>query len=58
MCEVNKELRDYIEQKILPIYEKNDSGHGIDHIKYVTKRSLSFACQFLWQSLKNCTFFM
>lgn len=46
MCEVNKELRDYIEQKILPIYEKNDSGHGIDHIKYVTKRSLSFACQF------------
>lgn len=43
---MNKELKDYIEKEILPMYEKNDSGHGICHIKYVTKRSLAFASQF------------
>lgn len=35
MMHVTKELKDYIEQQILPIYEKNDTGHGIEHIKYV-----------------------
>ncbi|MGN1341776.1 MAG: HD domain-containing protein [Bacilli bacterium] len=46
MMHVTKELKDYIEQQILPIYEKNDTGHGIEHIKYVVKRSLEFANQF------------
>lgn len=44
--EVNKELKHYIEQKIFPIYEKNDSGHGMEHINYVIKRSFKFASQF------------
>ena len=46
MMHVTKELKDYIEQQILPIYERNDTGHGIEHIKYVVKRSLEFANQF------------
>ncbi len=42
----NSDLKDYIEQQILPIYENNDSGHGIEHVQYVVKRSLKFASQF------------
>ena len=39
MKTINRELKDYIEQQILPIYANNDSGHGIEHIQYVVKRS-------------------
>ena len=46
MKEINKQLQQYIEEKIYPIYDKNDSGHGIEHIKYVIKRSFEFANQF------------
>ena len=43
---VKQQLTKYVEEKILPIYDKNDSGHGIEHIKYVIKRSFEFANQF------------
>ena len=43
MKTVNNELKNYIEKQILPIYEKNDAAHDINHIKYVIKRSLEFA---------------
>lgn len=46
MKEINGQLQQYVEEKIFPIYENNDSGHGIEHIKYVIKRSLEFANQF------------
>ena len=46
MENIDVKLRAYIENNILPIYEKNDSGHGIEHIKYVIKRSFEFAKQF------------
>ena len=36
---INKELQDYIENSLFPEYEKNEKGHGIDHIKYVIKRN-------------------
>ena len=36
---INKELKEYIENNIFPEYEKNEPGHGIDHIKYVINRS-------------------
>jgi len=36
---INKELQDYIENYIFPEYEKNEKGHGIDHIRYVIERS-------------------
>lgn len=40
---INQEIKEYIEKNIFPEYQKNDSGHNIDHIKYVLKRSLKFA---------------
>ena len=40
---INKELQDYIENSIFPEYEKNEKGHGIDHIKYVIQRSFQLA---------------
>ncbi len=46
MENIDVKLRTYIENNILPLYEKNDSGHGIEHIKYVIKRSFEFANQF------------
>lgn len=36
---INKELKDYIENNIFPEYNKNEIGHGINHIKYVIDRS-------------------
>ncbi len=44
--EINKDLKEYIENEIFPIYEKNDKGHDINHINYVIKRSLEFSKQF------------
>ena len=43
--EINKGLKDYIEESIFPSYTRNDSGHNLDHIKYVIERSLRFASQ-------------
>ena len=40
---IKKEIKEYIENIIFPEYQKNDSGHNLDHIKYVLKRSLKFA---------------
>lgn len=43
---INKDLKEYIEKNIFPIYDKNEKGHGIEHIKYVIERSLRFSTQF------------
>ncbi|MBO5065723.1 MAG: HD domain-containing protein [Clostridia bacterium] len=43
---LNKEMVKYIEDNILPHYEKNDKGHGLSHIEYVTERCFKFAKQF------------
>ena len=40
---INQDIKKYIEKNIFPSYQKNDSGHNIDHIKYVLERSLKFA---------------
>ena len=40
---INQELKKYIEETILPKYEKNDKAHNLEHINYVTNRSLKFA---------------
>ena len=37
---INKDLKEYIENNIFPMYDRNEKGHSIDHIKYVIKRSL------------------
>ena len=36
---VDNNLKRYIEKFVLPEYDKNDKGHGIEHINYVIKRS-------------------
>lgn len=40
---MNNELVQYIENEIFPLYNKNEEGHGINHIKTVIKRSLKLA---------------
>ena len=35
----NLELQRYIEENIFPIYDKNEVGHGVEHIKEVIARS-------------------
>ena len=40
---INQELKKYIDENILTTYEKNDKGHNLEHINYVTNRSLKFA---------------
>ncbi len=43
---INKDLEKYIKNEILPQYEKNDSGHSLEHIDYVLKRCFKFSEQF------------
>ena len=40
---VDKDLKKYIEQNILPEYKLNDNGHNIDHIKYVLNRAFELS---------------
>lgn len=40
---INKELKKYIEENILPEYKNTDKGHDLNHIKYVIKRSIKFS---------------
>ena len=40
---VNNELKQYIDEKILPEYELNDGGHNSEHVKYVLKRAFELA---------------
>lgn len=42
---INDNLKKYIEENIFPQYSKNDKGHGIEHIKYVIKRSFELINQ-------------
>ena len=46
MEHINEQLMTFIENNILPTYKNNDPGHRIEHIKYVTERSIRFASQF------------
>ena len=44
---VNKQLEEYINENVFPLYKKNDLGHNIVHIKEVVRR-----CFVLNQSFK------
>ena len=37
--QLNKEIKDYIENYVFPKYNRNEIGHGVNHIKSVIKRS-------------------
>lgn len=43
---MNQELIQYIESEIFPLYQRNEEGHGISHIKTVIKRSLELAQEY------------
>ena len=40
---MNNELIRYIENEIFPLYNRNEEGHGIKHIKTVIRKSLELA---------------
>lgn len=40
---VHTELVTYIENEIYPLYNRNEEGHGIEHIKTVIRKSLEIA---------------
>lgn len=42
---IDKNVKEYIENKVLPEYDKNEQGHGINHIKYVIRRSFELIAQ-------------
>lgn len=44
--EINKMLKKYIEENIMPLYENNEKGHGVEHIENVLRRCLLLAKQF------------
>lgn len=41
--EINCKLEEYINNQIIPEYNKNETAHGIEHIEYVINRSLKLA---------------
>jgi len=43
---IDTELKKYIETQIFPLYNRNEEGHGIEHIKTVIRRSLEIAKQY------------
>ena len=36
---INSPLKEYVEETLLPQYNKNEQAHGIEHINYVIRRS-------------------
>lgn len=42
---VDDKLKKYIEEDVLPEYNKNERAHGIEHINYVIKRSFDLVEQ-------------
>lgn len=40
---VDKNIINYVIQDVFPIYNKNEQGHGIEHIQMVIRRSLKLA---------------
>ncbi len=43
---INSDLKSYIEEDIYPLYSDNIGGHGLEHIKEVTRRSFELANKF------------
>lgn len=43
MEEIRKEIVEYIENEIFSLYERNEKGHGIEHIKTVIDRSFNLS---------------
>lgn len=46
MSSINRELKEYIEREILPLYLSFDKAHNTDHAKAVIERSLTLAAHY------------
>ena len=46
MDKINSELKKYMEEKVLVLYDNNIGGHGIDHIHSVINRSFELIEEF------------
>lgn len=44
--EISQNLINHVKANVLPKYDKNEAGHGLEHIEYVLKRCFAFAEQF------------
>ena len=42
---VTKEIRDYVEERIIPLYDKFDKAHRRDHVRMVMEQSMALAAQ-------------
>lgn len=42
---IDPKLKQYIDNNVLPQYSNDNSGHGIQHIRYVIRRCLNFSKQ-------------
>lgn len=43
---IKNEIREYVNEKVLPLYDDNAAGHGRSHIETVMERSLELASTF------------
>lgn len=46
ILKVDNSLKDYITDKIFPMYDLNDKGHNINHIEYVLKRAFEISVDY------------
>lgn len=44
--EINGELKKFLDEEILTLYDDNIGGHGVEHIKYVIERSFEIIKEF------------
>lgn len=44
--EINAEIKSYVEQNIIPIYQTFDDAHNLEHINKVITNSLVIACDY------------
>lgn len=56
MEEINKEIKKYIEEQVLPQYDTNIGGHGRDHIETVINRSFEIINEFNLDVNKNMAY--
>ncbi len=43
MERVSKQVREYVERHIVPLYSSFDAGHGVEHVETVIRQSLALA---------------
>ena len=42
---INQEIREYVERRIIPLYDQFDKAHQRDHVRMVISQSMALAAQ-------------